>query len=129
MKNLNNLAEECDEAINTASQEKIEILAKEIQERLNDSNKNKEKFALHYLYGNLCHALSTIINEDPSGWRNDNYPDYLTSEINHLRAAEKIIPDKEKIYKYEIETNLANAIAKQRRSIEVLGNWRCDFNI
>lgn len=129
MKNLNEIAQKADEAISSTDQGCIESLVQELILRLERKSKPNEECLCHYILANLYSGLFSILKESASGWREDNYPNNLTSQINHLRSAEALISDSTRIYKNEIRTNLANAIAMQRRNIEVLDHWKCDFTI
>jgi hypothetical protein len=129
MSNLNVLAEQCDAAISDANEQNINDLIKVVTKYTSKDYSNEKRCCAHYLLGNLHGKLIWILQESASGWRNDNYPKNLTAEINHLRIASKLVSEDSDDLKSRIRTNLSNALAHQRRNIEVLNHWVCDFNI
>ena len=129
MKKINEIAEESDKAISCENQRDIERLIRDLEIRLKTNSPVIEKCYCHYILGNLYSGHSRLLKEDASGWRNDNFPKNLTSEINHLRLAEALISAHGQIDADAIRTNLANALSKQRRNIEILDYWKCDFTV
>ena len=129
MSNLNTLAEACDAAILDSNEQNIQDLIKTATKYTTETYSNEERCYAHYLLGNLHGKLVWILKEDASGWRNNNYPKNITAEINHLRQAKALISERTEQIRSKIVTNLANAVTHQRRNIEVLNQWVCDFNI
>lgn len=128
MNNLNTLAEKCDKKIQTGSKDDICDLVEEVEKLTSDEHSKEKRCFAHYLLGNLRGKLASLLQEDASGWRDDNYPTNLTAEINNLRQAKSLISGQTKQIKSEIITNLSNSLAHQRRNIEILHDWNCDFN-
>ena len=128
MNNLNTLAEKCAEKIQTGSKDDICDLVEEVEKLTYGEHSKEKRCFAHYLLGNLHGKLASLLQEDASGWRDDNYPKNLTAEINSLRQAKSLISEQTKQIKGEIITNLPNSLAHQRRNIEILLDWNCDFN-
>ncbi len=146
MSDLNVLAEQCDAAISDANEQSINDLIEVVTKYTSKDCSNEKRCCAHYLLGNLYGTLSSILQESASGWRKnippenisqedataceeDNFPINLSAEINHLRQAKALISEETEQIGNEIITNLANAVAHQRRNIEVLNQWVCDFSI
>lgn len=129
MNNLKQIGVQCDEAILSSDRENIQKFIQELEKNLENDISGDCRCYVHYFLGNLYSRLSSLLEEEVSGWRNDNYPGSLTAEINHFRQAEKLLSEDTKGIKDEVRTNLANALARQRRSIEIFDYWKCDFNI
>ncbi len=129
MNNLKQIADQCDEAIHFSNRENIQKLIQELEKKLENDISGDCQCSVHYFLGNLCSSLSSLLEEKVSGWRNDNYPESLTAAINHFRRAEKLLSEDTRGIKNKVRTNLANALARQGRSIEIFDYWKCDFNI
>ena len=129
MNDINSLAEKCDEKIQGGSEHDICALVEEVKKFTSDNNSNEKRSYAHYLLGNLHGKLALLRQEVASGWRNDSYPTNLTAEINNLRQAKTLISEQAEQIRNEVMTNLSNSLAHQRRSIEILNDWNCDFGI
>ena len=128
--NLHDFASQCDEAIASGNAGIIQPLVDTIIDYMNEEERDiKEQCYSHYIISNLYSGLSTAHNEHSGGWRENNFPENLASSINHLRQARALTLTANESFRYEIETNLANSLATQRRNIEVLEWWQCDFTI
>ena len=128
--NLNEIAAQCDTAIETNDEDDIYRLVdclKKYLETEDTSDNNRD--VVHYLLGNLYSGLAVITAEDSAGWRTDNYPENLAHAINHFRQAEEFSSQSNSSHLGEIKTNLANGLAHQRRNIEALESWSCNFSI
>ena len=128
MSNLNILAEQCDAAISDANEQNINDLIEVVTKYTSKDCSSEKRCYAHYLLGNLHGKLASLLQEDTSGWRNDKYPTNLTAEINNFRQAKLLISGKAEQIRNEIITNLSNSLARQRRNIEILHDWNCDFN-
>jgi len=129
MLDLNIIAAESDKAIHEGNKEVTEQLIKQLNQHLDQDISEQKKCYTHYILGNLYNNLSNIMAENPSGWKDDNYPLFLTSEINHLRKSKQLLASMPHHFGNTVKTNLANALARQRRSIEVIDEWNCDLSI
>ena len=129
MNNLEQIAVQCEEAIRSSDRENIQKLIQELEKKLENDISGDCQCSVHYFLGNLYSELSSLLEEKVSGWRNDNYPESLTAAINHFRRAEKLLSEDTRGIKNEVRTNLADALARQGRSIEIFDYWKCDFNI
>ena len=126
---LNRLMSECDEAIQTSNQKEIKALIEKIETKADNDCSHDELCYFFYSLANLHAELFRLLEEDVSDWRNNNYPENLVKEIDYLRQAEALIPYTTQGAYNEIKTNLRNALAHQRRNIEVLEYWQCNFSV
>lgn len=129
MINLNELAASSDKAICNGEESEIRTIVTLLEQKLTHENGAVAKCYAHYLLGNLRTKLALIAGESAAGWRQGTYPTNLTAGINHLRQAKALISNKTEVIRGEIQTNLANALACQRRNIEVLEDWNSDFSL
>ncbi|PIR38089.1 MAG: hypothetical protein COV35_07570 [Alphaproteobacteria bacterium CG11_big_fil_rev_8_21_14_0_20_39_49] len=129
MCNIHEIAEQSDHAIGTNNEKLISELIEKAERWTSNDHTNEDRCYAHYVLANLYSKLAFNLKENASGWRDDNYPKNLIAEINHLRFAKKLVSHNFKTdLESRIQTNLANALAHQRRNMEVLNEWKIDFS-
>jgi len=146
MVDLNILAEQCDEKIQNGNEEDIRSLLETVKVFTSEEHSDEKRSCAYYLLGNLHGKLASLLQENASGWRKnissgnispegditckeDDFPINLSAEINYLRQAKSLVSGQAELIKNEITTNLANALAHQRRNIEILNSYKCDFEL
>ncbi|MHA1539936.1 MAG: LA2681 family HEPN domain-containing protein [Alphaproteobacteria bacterium] len=133
---FSNIYKRADIAITEQNKGKIESLIEEINILLKRDIVCEDKVLFYYSLGNLFSSLSRLKRENISTWSNDDpaFPRALSNSINSFRKAKKIAFQSEKkslLPLSQINTNLANELAHQRRTIEAFEGWRpsLDFTI
>ena len=129
MNDLKRIGIQCDKAISSSNKRDIRKLVQKLEKFLENDVSRNYRCYIYYFLGNLYSKLSVLLGEKASGWRNDDYPEQLTTEINCFRQAKELLSEDSKALENEIRTNLANALARQGRSMEIFDEWECDFNI
>ena len=127
---LEQIGIECDLAIETGEDQHISQLVDKVGSYLKTDDLSDGALAeCNYFLANLYSKLSILRKEDFRDWRNDEFPENMVNAINRLRSAETFAISRHDFLPNEIRTNLANQIARQRRTIECFEKWICDFSV
>lgn len=126
---IDELAYECQKIIDSGDVKKISDFTSLVKDYIKPEQTVDNVVCCYYFLGNLYSALSFLLQESASSWRNSIFPSNRVCSINAYRLAERMADEIRSPLIYEIQTNLANEIAHQRRNFESIEKWRCDFNI
>ena len=126
---LTDLPAKCDQAISDQDENELRELIAYLENELKGDLTAPARTSLYYHLGNLHSGLSQAVGEKASGWRNDLFPKHLAEAINCYRQALEIARECDFKFIHEIETNLANELANQRRNIEAQAYWFIDFTV
>lgn len=126
---IGELAYECEKRIDTGDVNKILAFTSIVAEHIQPEQTVDKVVYCYYFLGNLHSAASSILRESASSWRSNIFPANKVDAINAFRMAERIAIKIGSPILCEIETNLANEMAHQRRNFECLEKWRCNFNV
>ena len=127
---LEQIGIECDLAIETGEDQRISQLIDKVGSYLKADDLPDDALAKYnYFLANLYSKLSILRKEDFRGWRLGKFPENMVNAINKLRSAKTFAISRDDFLPNEIQTNLANEIARQRRTIECFEEWTCDFSL
>ena len=127
---LQRIGIDCDLAIEAGDCLRIEQLIDELVSYLRTEDLPDDTLAeCNYFLGNLYSKLSILREEDFRGWRTGEFPKNRVNAINRFRSAKTFAVSRDDFLPNEIQTNLVNQIAYQRRTIECFEEWICDFSL